>query len=89
MSINAVGSNYSTQNLLKDKKVQENEHIRPDEQVKEFLNDIPTDKVGTTSTRVARKGVKYVWHKFIDYLSELFNKKTTEENQSPKYDYQA
>lgn len=55
----------------------------------EFLSDIPTDKVGTTSTKVARKGVKYLWHKFTDYIANLFNKKSPETEQSPKYDYQA
>ena len=55
----------------------------------EFLSDIPTDKVGTTSTKVARKGVKYLWNKFTDYLAKIFNKNNTENEQTPKYDYQA
>ena len=53
------------------------------------LNTISNDKVGTTSEKVARKSIKYLWHKFTNYVHELFHKNNIEEKTEITYDYEA
>lgn len=38
------------------------------------VHEISSNKVGSASTRAARKGIKYVWKKCVKYLKDFFKK---------------
>ena len=52
---------------------QTNAHVN-DPKYDDRIHEISSNKVGSASTKVARKGIKYVWNKCVTFLKNFFKK---------------